>query len=244
LEPFQDEDDYWMPGLVKHTCPGLEEIRAERRQRLAQRSEEKEEERWLTICGHAGLSERRRGMTFENFDSSRQPDAYEEAEHFFTMPQTIVFCGPVGVGKTHLASAILHRWLRIGFENEINQPNWGKGLVGGRGYFTTLPKLLSRIKATFKDNVLETEDQIIRRCVNFPLLVLDDVGKEKQSEYSQQILFSIIDGRYVHSRPLIMTSNAVGPEFGKVVGQAVYSRLCEMGTIINMQASGDFRLRR
>lgn len=231
-----------MPGLIKHTCPELEEIRPERKQRLAQVGVAKQEERWLDICGHAGLSERRRTMTFESFDRSKQADAYQAAEHFFTMPETMVFCGPVGVGKTHLASAILHRWLRTGFENEINQPNWGKGFIGGRGYFTTLPDLLTRIKATFKDGATETEDFIIRHCINFPLLVLDDVGKEKQSEYSQQVLFSIVDGRYVHKRPLIMTSNVMGREFADVVGQAVFSRLNEMGSIVNMKSSGDFRL--
>lgn len=239
LEPTQDKDGYWMPGIIGHSCPGYDEEKERQKEYLAIREVEEQEQRWQTVCKLAAMTERRQQMTFESFDRERQPLAYEKAEHFFIMPQSLIFCGPYGVGKTHLASAILARWLRTGFEKQINEPY--ANYTGGRGFFITLPRLLMRIRATYKQKEGETEDAIIEHLISVPLLVLDDVGKEKSTDHSRQTLFNVIDGRYVKNRHIIVTSNESIKGLSGALGGAAYSRMAEMGEFVNMKSGYDYR---
>lgn len=238
LEPTQDEDGYWMPGLIGHSCSGYDEEKEEKAKCIAAWQTSNQEDRFQAACRLGGMTERRQMMTFESFDRERQPAAYDKAEHFFVMPQSLIFCGPYGVGKTHLASAILYRWMRTGFEKQIKEPH--ASYTGGRGLFMTLPRLLMRIRATYKQKEGETEDAIIEHLINVPLLVLDDVGKEKSTDHSRQTLFNVIDGRYVKNRHIIVTSNESVRGLADVMGGAAYSRMAEMGEFVNMK-SGDYR---
>jgi DNA replication protein DnaC len=231
---------WWKPGLIGHSCPGYDEEKAKQTERLAEIEERKREERWESICRLAGMSGRRLDMALESFERERQPEAYREAEHFFIEPKSLVFCGDVGTGKTHLACGILQRWMRTGFEREMEEP-WGP-YAGGRGLFITLPRLLLRIQATYKAQYsTETEDSIIEYLCDLPLLVLDDVGKQKRSDYSQRTLFNIVDGRYVKGKHIVITSNLSGDEFAAEVGEAVASRLIEMGKTVVMRPLRDYR---
>jgi len=249
LEPYQDEDGYWIPGLarpkgdaLRHSCEGLEAERVLQAERRAKQEEEKDEARWEAICKRANMTERRLELTFDSFEKERQPEAYDEADHFFIEPISLLLCGPVGVGKTHLASAMMNRWIRTGFEKHIHKPMYS--YVGGRGYFATLPRLLTRIRGSYnRDKSIETEEQILEYMTEVPLLVLDDLGKETDSDFSRRALFNIMDGRYVKNRPIIITSNETGDKLIKQMGQASYSRMLEMGKVIQMRRSGDYRLR-
>ena len=58
--------------------------------------------------------------------------------------------------------------------------------------------------------------------------MLDDLGKEKRTEWTEQILFDVINHRYEHLLPTIVTTNISPKDFGNYVGGAVYSRFCEM----------------
>ena len=246
LEPTKIEDDtlrsgyWWRSGLIGHSCPGYEEEKLEQAKRLAVHEAQKREERWNTICARAGLTERRLQMTFESFERHKQPEAYDAAENFFTERQSLIFCGPRGTGKTHLASAILQRWLRKGFEKEIEEPSAIH--AGGRGFFITLPELLLRIQASYKQRyTTQTEHAIIEYLTKVPLLVLDDVGKEKSSEFSRRTIFNLIDGCYVRRGRVIITSNDSDRDLAKALGGASYSRMLEMGQIVTMHDEYDYR---
>lgn len=231
---------YWQPGIIGHSCAGYDEAKIVQAERAEQRKKEDREKRWAAICRLAGLSERLLEMTMESFEADRQPEAFEAAQGFFERPQTLVFTGPVGTGKSHLSCAILHRWMREGFEREMEEP-YGPW-VGGRGLFITLPRLLLRIQATYRaKDPIETEESIIDHLCGLPLLVLDDLGKQKKSEFAQRVLFNVIDGRYVKGKHLIITSNLTGDEFAAEVGEAVASRIVEMGKVIVMRPLGDYR---
>lgn len=101
--------------------------------------------------------------------------------------------GSKGQGKTHLACGVL----RAAFEAH-----------GVRGQFWPVIDLLDRYRATFdEDRALETVEQVdaqLRRC---EVLVLDDYGTHKSSEWAEERLFRVIDERYREKQATVVTSN-------------------------------------
>lgn len=99
--------------------------------------------------------------------------------------------GGFGVGKTHAACAILL--------SKVDE-----AVVR----FTTMDALIRECKATFNGH--DTEEAVISKYVNTRLLCLDDVGKERLTEWSLPIVFAIIDGRWRSGKPTIITTNYEG----------------------------------
>jgi DNA replication protein DnaC len=106
----------------------------------------------------------------------------------------LLLSGNKGVGKTHLACGILHDV----FERH-----------GQRGQFWPVVDLLDRYRATFDEDrateTVESVDAQLRQCA---VLVLDDFGTHKSSEWAEERLFRLIDERYRDLRPLVVTTNA------------------------------------
>ena len=101
--------------------------------------------------------------------------------------------GEPGRGKTHAACACLIA------EAERHMVR-----------FTTMDALLRDVRATFAG--MESERDVVSRFVNTRLLCLDDVGKERLTEWSMPIFFSIIDSRYANGKPTIVTTNYTGAD--------------------------------
>jgi len=143
--------------------------------------------------------------------------------------QSLLFMGEPGTGKTHLAAAIA-----------INQVKLNRAVI-----FGTVPTILGRIKATFDDN-RASEAEVKRIIMGCSLLVLDDLGKEKPSEWVEEVLYEIINARYVKKLPVIITTNvglkAVEARYAWN-GKAITSRLFEMCTGANVGGE-DYRRRR
>jgi DNA replication protein DnaC len=103
-----------------------------------------------------------------------------------------------GVGKSHLAVAICHAAV-------------AKGIPA---VFITTVDLLVQMRATYgRRRGLSDLDEIdlIRAYGDVPILALDDLGKERLTEWSLPTLWGIINRREAHGRPLIVTSN-LSPE--------------------------------
>ncbi|MGH7743263.1 MAG: ATP-binding protein [Candidatus Dormibacteria bacterium] len=75
----------------------------------------------------------------------------------------------------------------------------------------------------------EEEFHKLARC---GFLVLDDVGAEKSSEWTESVLCRLINARYDHERPTLVTTNVIG--LAPVVGERVASRLAQMCTPVVM----------
>lgn len=102
--------------------------------------------------------------------------------------------GKPGTFKTSVAAAFL------------------KGSIdaGGSGRYVFLPDLMDKIYASYNGSDDASVASIVADLSAVPMLVLDDLGKEKRSEHSAGILFRILDGRYRQRSPnrwLIVTSN-------------------------------------
>jgi DNA replication protein DnaC len=99
--------------------------------------------------------------------------------------------GPCGVGKSHLAGAIVNSFIAD------NRPAAFVGVVD----------LLQRIRATYDPKKTENENDMVRRYATVPVLVIDDLGKESLSDWAVRILYALINRRYEQNLPLIVTAN-------------------------------------
>jgi DNA replication protein DnaC len=139
---------------------------------------------------HAELS------TFEERGSNLKRDAYRAAvkfaESFPVVEKGILFYGGHGVGKTHLAVGIL--------KNVITQR-------GSRGFFFETRDLLRLVRDSYNSKSEEREMDVLAPVLNADLLVLDDLGAEKTSEWVQETLGLVINARYNSKLATIITTN-------------------------------------
>ena len=224
-------------------CPEGQKETAERAvqakaAREAKEAAERERERQETIerlFKRSKIPARFQERTFENFRVSAENAvaltiARDYAENFrdkLADGHGLLFVGTVGTGKTHLAAAItLHLINRC-------QPV----------IFGTVTNLLGRLKNTYDNENKETERQVLDELLTIPLLVVDDLGKEKATAWVEQMVYEIINGRYEDKKPLIITANmnlAGIEEQYERNGKAIVSRIVEMCQGVRMDGC-DYR---
>jgi len=187
--------------------------------------------RWRDECGIQG---KYLESTFENFDQTLQPKAYESMKNYKSGSVVLASPNIYGVGKTHLVSALIHQMLD-GNNIVARLSDDGKGIIRARcpAYFVTESRLLSRIRNTYnlrRDDDGETEEDVFRKLSGFTLLVIDDVGKVRPRDYHflQGVYFRIIDERYVNEQSIILTTNLDFNELEIHIGGACADRLREM----------------
>jgi DNA replication protein DnaC len=164
-------------------------------------------------------------------DTDSQRIALKKARHFVdafpVVDKGLLFHGPYGVGKTHLAVGILKTIIRK---------------TGAKGFFFETPELLRQVRNSYNTQVDETEMGILRPILDADILVLDDLGTEKTSEWVQETLGLVINSRYNTRRPTILTSNLHDPRdstdpnsFMFQIGARTRSRLLEMCEWVEIQ---------
>jgi len=129
-----------------------------------------------------------------------------------------VFIGAPGTGKTHLA---------IGLVRHINEK-------GGTGLYTTVMQMLGRIKDTYNKNSSETESQAIDFHARPDLLVIDEVGKQLDTNHEQAHFFGILNARYNALKPTILVSNLTRQKLIDFLGAAVVDRMREAGGALHV----------
>ena len=181
-----------------------------------------------------GFSSKELPFCFETFDRSREPVAYQKALACVENRRTLVLWGPYGTGKTHLACAILRRHIEdCGQVTGIYTDRDATGIARLLPFGT----LLARIRATY-DIDGESEEGILSRYRNAPILVLDDVGNEaaKDPSFSQRIGYAMIAYRYRQELPVILTTNCHPDKLAWHIGKAAVDRLFEMGEFVEMRS--------
>jgi DNA replication protein DnaC len=170
--------------------------------------------------------------TFEH-DMDTQREAFRRAtrfvEAFPAVDKGLLLFGPHGVGKTHLAAGILKEVIRT---------------KGARGYFFETRELLRLVRETFNRGNEETEMDVLAPVLDADLLVLDDLGAEKTSEWVQETLGLVVNTRYNARRATIITSNLRDPidntdmnSFMVQLGGRSRSRLLEMCEWVEVQGA-------
>jgi len=99
--------------------------------------------------------------------------------------------------------------------------------------FITVPELLLLFRSTFTGVSDESEQEILDRYSSVSLLVLDDLGAQKTTDWAYQMLYMVINRRYENMKPIIITSNYDLNELGnKMEDERIPSRLYEMCDVI------------
>lgn len=146
----------------------------------------------------AGIPKRYEHCTIDNFlayNESLERAAVEArriVDGFPVVTKGLFLEGQPGVGKTHLAVAVLREIV----EN-----------AGVRAVFYDTRDLLRLIRSTYDPSTRTTELEILRPVMTAELLVLDDLGAEKTSEWVEETMNLIVNTRYNEQRLTIFTSN-------------------------------------
>ena len=158
------------------------------------------------------------------FGSFKNGDKYiQQLKKWNEAKDDICIYGTTGSGKTHLAIALYRE-----SKEEAK--------------FITVPELLLEIRGSFKDDSSLSEKGIVMQYASYPVLILDDLGAEKTSEYSMSTLYLILDRRIRYARQTIITTNLSLQEIEENMGARTASRIAGMRNIkINMP---DYRKKR
>lgn len=216
------------------TCPAFKEAREKeakedvRRELIAMRQRHRAEY-IQRLTDKSGVPPKYAGKTFADYHatSPKQQKALKTAEDYVQNFETnlsrgkgLYIAGNFGTGKSMLASIISLELIRQGHEVK----------------YGTAYKLLRNIRKRTVTNG-ESEEAVLEEYAACKLLVLDDLGKEKSTDYSIATISTIINDRYENALPVIITSNytlnylekALTPPNGDgSTARSVVSRLAEM----------------
>jgi DNA replication protein DnaC len=141
---------------------------------------------------------------------------------------------PPGTGKTLLAASVLEQIKKeCSINSNLAESSYGKCISTG---FITVARLLMEFRDTFHNPVAEyTEKQILEKYVNIDWLILDDLGVEKNTDWSFQLLHTLTNERYENLKRTIMTSNFGLPELGsKLEDDRIPSRIRSMCVVYRL----------
>ena len=150
------------------------------------------------IIKNSKMSKRNLSYKFDNFEPNNSNRKifnnlknYSEKLVNGIEKKGLILVGNNGVGKTHLACSIANKLI----EN-------GTPVIYG-----TLINLLAELRNSYDIDNNISEMEIIKLYENVDLLIIDDLGKEKPSEWALEKLFTIINSRYENNLPVIITTN-------------------------------------
>ncbi len=173
--------------------------------------------------------------SLEDFNFSAQPSVDKKiidelaTGRYVKEGRCLVFMGPPGVGKTHLAIALSRLICDL----------------GQRVYFTTAVDMVRKLNKAMRENRLH---RALQALVHPRVLVIDEVGYLELSKVEASLFFQVICKRYDHGSPVILTSNKAFSQWGEifakdpVMASAALDRILHKSTVINIKGDS-YRLK-
>jgi len=168
-------------------------------------------------------------MTFASFDLRQTENipadelksleaAFAAAQDFANNPNGwIVFTGPYGSGKTHLAAAIGHQCRDNGYD-----------LI-----FVSVPELLDHLRATFSPNSTISLDRLFEEVKTTRLLILDDLDTGSSTTWAKEKLYQLFNYRYLSRLPTVITTSSEYEKMdSRLLSRMEDRRLCTIHAII------------
>jgi len=204
-------------GLGPRTFAG--ECPCERERRAAEARERAgaaHRERLRALLRQSGIGRRHEAASFESFATSPATAAVVEVCRGFVaaFPQGgrgLSLSGPAGTGKTHLAVAITRALIDRGVSAVI----------------VNVPMLLLTFRGTFSGDRPERFDQMLDLLCRCEHLVLDDLGRERPTEWAQETLYLVVNARYQECLATSVTTNLSPVELRARLGEPILDRLAE-----------------
>ncbi|HUK62455.1 MAG TPA: ATP-binding protein, partial [Dongiaceae bacterium] len=194
-------------------CPCTDERRAAEARR---RQLDEHQARARRLLGQSGIGLRHRDASFGTFAVTPPTRPVVEAccafaERFPADGAGLTLGGPPGTGKTHLAVAITRALIDRGHAAVI----------------VNVPHVLLAARATFNPEQPQRFDDLLQLLTTCEHLTLDDLGRERQTEWAQETLYLILNARYEQRRATTITTNLDLDALRRRIGEPILDRLAE-----------------
>ncbi|MCD8382338.1 MAG: ATP-binding protein [Clostridiales bacterium] len=207
---------------TEHIFPCLCQCRKEKRDREAQLA--KEQERMINVQRLKATGIQEKHLLDWRFEVAKDTPSVQMARRYVNSWKKVkaenlglLFWGDVGTGKSFLAACIANALI------EQNVPV----------LMTNFSKILGQMGGFYSDE----RYQYIASFSHFPLLILDDLGIERNTEYALEQVYAVIDERYKSGLPVIITTNLTIQQIrnpSDVAHARIFSRVLEMCTPVHI----------
>lgn len=205
----------------------------------------------------AGLKKRQFGYYLNNISikpQKGQEEAFEAVTSFTEnylldkKPDGLLLIGGVGSGKTFMVSSVVNNIVDQKYEKNIlwsktptddylrrmsHDYNWFLNCIDDV-CFISVTELFEKLKTSIASQETWFYDKMMQHLKTVELLVLDDLGAEKSSEWTKSVLFEIIDYRYNELLPILVTTNCPPKELKEKIGDRNFDRLREICTLVSV----------
>ena len=178
------------------------------------------------------IPKRFRNKTLDNFETKEKfqqfvktiaQDYVADLENNIANGVSLIFLGPCGTGKTHLACGIAHEAISRGHT----------------ALFVSVSTLIRKVRASWGT---KTEEETLKVFTDCDFLILDEVGIQAGTENERNILFDVLNARYADMRPTIVISNLKLVELTNYLGTRIIDRLSENGgQVVPFKGAKSFR---
>lgn len=155
-----------------------------------------------------------RDCTFER-DDGKTPNTSSICERYAATfdpkdPYGLLLLGDVGTGKSYMSSAIANRVIDLGFS----------------AFQTDVRYIVNLMESSF-----ERRQQNLDRILGYDLLLIEDLGAQRNTSYMMEHVYAIIDGRYKSGKPMVITTNLdprrINDASGDEAWRRVFDRILE-----------------